>query len=96
MCFNLSLSAYQHLFKIFIDIIFRCLPNCKTSEFRCTEKCIPIYWKCDGEKDCDDGQDEPDTCRKSFPILLKDLVLWNHGQCVKDDIDLVIPKYFIQ
>lgn len=31
------------------------------NEFSCgvgSTQCIPIFWKCDGEKDCDNGEDE--------------------------------------
>ncbi|CAL4066593.1 unnamed protein product [Meganyctiphanes norvegica] len=46
-----------------------CIANCTQGQFRCSgkdDKCIPKYWKCDGEKDCLDGTDEPDnnTCPK--------------------------------
>ncbi|XP_045450693.1 low-density lipoprotein receptor-related protein 2 [Melitaea cinxia] len=42
-----------------------CIANCTDGQHRCNgrdEKCIPWFWKCDGEKDCMDGSDEPDTC----------------------------------
>lgn len=42
-----------------------CIANCTTGQHRCggaDEKCIPWFWKCDGEKDCKDGSDEPETC----------------------------------
>ncbi|KAI5632398.1 low-density lipoprotein receptor domain class A domain-containing protein [Phthorimaea operculella] len=42
-----------------------CIANCTNGQHRCNgrdEKCIPWFWKCDGEKDCMDGSDEPDTC----------------------------------
>lgn len=42
-----------------------CIANCTTGQHRCggdDEKCIPWFWKCDGEKDCKDGSDEPATC----------------------------------
>lgn len=25
-------------------------------------RCVPIWWKCDGQSDCGDGSDEPETC----------------------------------
>lgn len=41
-----------------------CVANCSVLEFRCADdnECIPKYWKCDGETDCNDGSDEPDSC----------------------------------
>jgi low-density lipoprotein receptor-related protein 1 (alpha-2-macroglobulin receptor) len=38
-----------------------CIANCSAWHFRCglpDEKCIPFYWRCDGENDCKDGSDE--------------------------------------
>ena len=43
-----------------------CQSNCSASMFLCktTLKCIPFWWKCDGQEDCDDGSDEPPSCPK--------------------------------
>jgi low density lipoprotein-related protein 2 len=42
-----------------------CIANCTAGQHRCggsDDKCIPHYWKCDGEKDCLDGTDEDTNC----------------------------------
>ncbi|CAE1155780.1 LRP2 [Acanthosepion pharaonis] len=52
-----------------------CIANCSSSQFRCgitDDRCIPLLWKCDGEKDCKDGLDELD-CRNS-PDMTRHLV----------------------
>ncbi|KAK4319930.1 hypothetical protein Pmani_009170 [Petrolisthes manimaculis] len=50
----------------------------RRGQFRCSgkdDKCIPTYWKCDGEKDYADGTDEPpgDSCpeRKCRPGIFQ-------------------------
>ena len=47
-----------------------CIANCTAGQHRCGGKdnrCIPLYWKCDGEKDCQDGSDEPvGACKQRF------------------------------
>ena len=36
---------------------------CPDNHFRCRSgRCIPLTWKCDGDKDCPEGEDEPDSC----------------------------------
>ncbi|CAJ0956680.1 unnamed protein product, partial [Mesorhabditis belari] len=37
-----------------------CTSNCKRSDFVChnTYKCLPFWWKCDGQDDCGNGEDE--------------------------------------
>ncbi|CAH1397949.1 unnamed protein product [Nezara viridula] len=44
-----------------------CIANCTNGQHRCggnDDRCIPWFWKCDGEKDCKDGSDEPAECPK--------------------------------
>lgn len=40
-----------------------------TTEFKCRSdnRCIPAAWRCDGGKDCSQGEDE-EECRKHFLI----------------------------
>ena len=37
-----------------------CASDCAPSQFVCeaTYKCLPLWWRCDGQDDCGDGQDE--------------------------------------
>ena len=41
-----------------------CKSNCSATHFLCKEtyKCIPFWWRCDGQDDCGDGSDEPPSC----------------------------------
>ncbi|XP_015791351.1 low-density lipoprotein receptor-related protein 2 [Tetranychus urticae] len=50
-----------------------CFANCTKGQHRCghpDEICVPIFWTCDGEKDCKDGSDERNcplfVCKKGM------------------------------
>lgn len=48
---------------------------CTGSEFVCSNSsgvCVPSAWVCDGEKDCDMGEDELPSagCGKSLTVIL--------------------------
>ena len=45
-----------------------CIANCTASQFLCKKsmKCIPFYWKCDGQADCEFNEDESDKCPPFF------------------------------
>lgn len=51
-------------------LCFSCIVSCSEDQFLCPapdHKCIPSVWVCDGETDCENGEDEPQDdprCRK--------------------------------
>ena len=56
---------------------------CSSDEFECTKSqtCTRLSWKCDGEEDCFDGEDETDcppiTCRPGY-------FKCGNGRCIED------------
>ncbi|KAF5276464.1 hypothetical protein FQA39_LY06533 [Lamprigera yunnana] len=59
-----------------------CIANCTSGQWRCEgndEKCIPWFWKCDGEKDCKDGSDENNITLCSAKI--KPCDVFNEYKC---------------
>lgn len=54
---------YSHLLLLFL--VSR--PNCTATEFECDRQCIPKDWRCDGSKDCHNGEDERNCTRTPAP-----------------------------
>ncbi|CAL1298011.1 unnamed protein product [Larinioides sclopetarius] len=54
-----------------------CLPN----QFHCSNsKCIPAVWQCDGDDDCGDNSDEPESCaERECPA---NYFRCNSGRCI--------------
>ena len=38
--------------------------NCPDDHFKCPGgRCIPLNWRCDGDPDCENAEDEPEDCK---------------------------------
>ena len=45
--------------------LFIAMRACAVDQFRCDNgRCVPEDYRCDGDDDCSDDSDEPDSCRK--------------------------------
>uniref|UniRef100_A0A3B4FXS2 Low-density lipoprotein receptor-related protein 2 n=1 Tax=Pundamilia nyererei TaxID=303518 RepID=A0A3B4FXS2_9CICH len=53
----------DHFIGVAVGFKIQCVADCSSTQFRCGDnECVPIWWKCDGQSDCGDGSDEPQTC----------------------------------
>uniref|UniRef100_A0A3P8PJI2 EGF-like domain-containing protein n=1 Tax=Astatotilapia calliptera TaxID=8154 RepID=A0A3P8PJI2_ASTCA len=56
----------DHFIGVAVGFKIQCVADCSSTQFRCGDNeksvCVPIWWKCDGQSDCGDGSDEPQTC----------------------------------
>uniref|UniRef100_A0A3Q3BE47 Low-density lipoprotein receptor-related protein 2-like n=1 Tax=Kryptolebias marmoratus TaxID=37003 RepID=A0A3Q3BE47_KRYMA len=53
----------DHFIGLAVGFKVQCVADCSSTQFRCGDnECVPIWWKCDGQSDCGDGSDEPQTC----------------------------------
>ncbi|KAM4706690.1 low-density lipoprotein receptor-related protein 2-like [Discoglossus pictus] len=77
ICVNLVLSL---LFSCFLDAFLADASSCgATHQSVCKDKCIPISWLCNGERDCPDGTDE--VCDQACH---GDINAWqcDNGKCI--------------
>uniref|UniRef100_A0A672JCA6 Low density lipoprotein receptor-related protein 2b n=1 Tax=Salarias fasciatus TaxID=181472 RepID=A0A672JCA6_SALFA len=59
-----SCDCPDNFIGVSVGFTIKCIADCSSTQYRCgdNEKCVPIWWKCDGQSDCSDGSDEPETC----------------------------------
>ena len=68
--FKILLGIYECCYSITFTLAFCTFVHgyfpgdvsCSSLEFACSDKCIPSTWQCDGDLDCQDGEDEEDCC----------------------------------
>ena len=57
--------------------------SCGGDFFKCSNgRCIPTAWRCDGDQDCPDSEDEPETCEDSSATCDPTYFRCNTGKCI--------------
>ena len=54
----LSATGVYCLTTVLCACILLYIAFCTDHEFHCGNRCIPLKWLCDGDNDCDEGEDE--------------------------------------
>lgn len=64
--FSLTLvPQFRLVFNVSLLLLFSIFPECKSTEYKCRAgNCIDSARRCDNIRDCPDGDDEDDRCRK--------------------------------
>ena len=58
--------------------------TCPPNSFRCPDhRCLPATWYCDGDKDCEGGEDEPEgVCTDKERTCFGNLFTCDNGNCI--------------
>lgn len=70
-----------------------CREGCLEYEFLCTHSCvcIPKVERCDGEQNCEDGEDEEECTETTKQEVMQEL----RAQCQKDDQHVLCPRTYL-
>uniref|UniRef100_A0A8B9K7X9 Very low-density lipoprotein receptor n=1 Tax=Astyanax mexicanus TaxID=7994 RepID=A0A8B9K7X9_ASTMX len=81
----LCVSFKNDLSLTFYSLLSLDTRTCRMNEFSCgvgSTPCIPVFWKCDGESDCDNGEDEM-NCGNVTCALLE--FTCTSGRCISQN-----------
>lgn len=68
--------------------------TCPPEKFDCGGKCVSLSWRCDGERDCENGEDEAECAAGESALFPSDCVWFSAGSFVQgwgDSLILVSP-----